>query len=388
MLRLGPADQRLISLTIGIKVVLFFLGIAAFASFANGTLHRPIDALEIWNRWDAPHYLDIAVFGYRSFDPGNLVGPPGYEQVFPGELNLYIVFFPLYPWIVGLVDVAIGQPVVSAVLVTTVASLFVAPLLYRVVRSEESEGVALRAGWFLLIFPTAFVLHIPYTEALFLTLVLGSFLAARHQRWWLAGLLGGLAALTRVNGLILLPALAAEAATQWFQAPQTERRLRVEWLAIGLVGAGTLGYLALNLAVYGDAFQFLQIQESHWYKHLEAPWEGIGRLFRWINGPDAGEAWLYGWSELIAIVIGLAATIHAALRFRPAWFVWIASNWLLFISTSFVLSVPRYTLTLFPLFVSLGVISRRREVLIGLSLASIAGFVYFAGRFAAGVWAY
>ena len=74
----------------------------------------------------------------------------------------------------------------------------------------------MRAAWFLLIFPTAYFLHIGYTEALFMALVLGSFLAARTERWWLAGLLGGLAALTRVNGLVLMPALPAEALTQWF----------------------------------------------------------------------------------------------------------------------------------------------------------------------------
>ena len=44
---------------------------------------------------------------------------------------------------------------------------------------------------FLLIFPTAYFLHIGYTESLFLALVLGSFLAARTDRWWLAGLSAG-----------------------------------------------------------------------------------------------------------------------------------------------------------------------------------------------------
>ncbi len=115
----------------------------------------------------------------------------------------------------------------------------------------------MRAAWFLLIFPTAYFLHIGYTEALFMALVLGSFLAARTERWWLAGLLGGLAALTRVNGLVLIPALAAEALTQWLHRPPEERRLRVEWLAIGLVAVGFGGYLALNQAIYGDALTFL-----------------------------------------------------------------------------------------------------------------------------------
>jgi 4-amino-4-deoxy-L-arabinose transferase-like glycosyltransferase len=388
MPRLLPVDRWLVSVTLAIKVALFFIGIAAVLGFTRVALNDPLDTLEIWNRWDAPHYLDLAVFGYRAVDPGNLVGPPGYQQVYPGDLYLYIVFFPLYPWLVTPFVWLTGQPVVGALLVTTVISLFVAPLMYRVVCREEDAGTGLRAAWLLLVFPTAFVLHIGYTEALFLALVLGAFLAARSERWWLAGALGALAALTRVNGALLIPALAAEAATQWFSRPPAERRLRADWLAIGVVGLGTLGYLALNLAVYGDPFQFLAVQEDHWFKHLEWPWEGIDGVIGWIRGDDLGDALLYGWAELIAITIGMAATVHAAFRFRPSWFTWMVTNWLLFVSTSFVLSVPRYTLTLFPLFVSMGLLTRRREALVGVSAVSIVGFVYFAGRFATGNWAF
>ena len=48
--------------------------------------------------------------------------------------------------------------------------------------ANMQAAVAMRAAWFLLIFPTAYFLHIGYTESLFLALVLGSFLAARTDR--------------------------------------------------------------------------------------------------------------------------------------------------------------------------------------------------------------
>jgi hypothetical protein len=66
----------------------------------------------------------------------------------------------------------------------------------------------------------------------------------------------------------------------------------------------------------------------------------------------------------------------------------MAGNTLLFVSTSFLLSTPRYALTLFPLFVTLALASARTWVLAVLSAVSIAGFVYFAGRFATGWWAF
>ncbi|MGH7416720.1 MAG: glycosyltransferase family 39 protein, partial [Candidatus Rokuibacteriota bacterium] len=210
MAGLSRTEILLVGLTLLIKVSLLAFGMLVYVLVTHGAVRGPLDVLDLWNRWDGPHYLDVAVWGYMEHDPGL---SPTYSQRF--DLDLFIVFYPLYPWLTAALNWVVHEPLVSALAVTALASVFVAPLLYRLVRIEEGEGVALRAAWFLLIFPTAFFLHIGYTEALFLALALGSFLAARTDRWWLAGALGGLAALTRVNGLILIPALLVEAATQW-----------------------------------------------------------------------------------------------------------------------------------------------------------------------------
>jgi hypothetical protein len=385
---LTEADRRLIGLTWLVKLGVLLVGAIAYVAYRHGVVDDPGDLLRMWSRWDAPHYLDLIVFGYRAGDSSGLVGPHGYRSIYPDDLALYIVFYPLFPWLATIVNVLVDDPLVSAFVVSTVASMFVAPLLYRLVRHDEDATVALRAAWFLLIFPTAYFLHIGYTEALFMALVLGSFLAARTDRWWLAGLLGGLAALTRVNGLVLIPALAAEAFTQWLQRPPEDRRLRVEWLAIGLVGAGFAIYLGVNFALYGSPFEFLRVQEDHWYKSLAAPWDAIGTAFGWFRSTNPDDRLMYGFTELLFVGIGLVGTIFAAFRFRPSWFIWMAGNMLLFASTSFLLSTPRYALTLFPLFVALALVSRRTWVLVLLSAVSIAGLAYFAGRFATGVWAF
>lgn len=379
-------DLELIGLTLLIKPVLLLLGVAAAAVIANSAITAPGDMVALWNRWDAPHYLDLVVFGYRAADPGTLVGPDGYRSVYPGDLPLYIVFFPLFPWLATPIFAVLRDPLTSVLIVSTVASLFVAPLLYHLVAAEFGMRTARYAAWFVLIFPTAYFLHIGYTEGLFLALVLGSFLAARRDRWWLAGILGGLAALARINGLVLIPALIAEAGDQWYRDPA--RRLHAKWLAIGLVGVGFAGYLALNLAIYGNPLAFLRIQNEHWFKSLAWPWEGIGGVVGSITGRTPSDSLMLGWMELLFIGLGLAGTVYAAFRFRPSWFVWMTGNWLLFTSTAFVMSVPRYSLTLFPLFVWFAVLARRPVVLVGLSIASLLLFGFFATQFAAGRWAF
>src|SRR5437773_9484952 len=90
--------------------------------------------------------------------------------------------------------------------------------------------------------------------SLFLALVLGSILAAISNRWWLAGVLGALAWMTRANGIILLPTLAVEAIHQWI----ITKRWNWRWLWIAIVPAGFAVYLFMNWKVTGDPFAFLQ----------------------------------------------------------------------------------------------------------------------------------
>jgi len=377
----GHTDIELIGATLVIKLALIIGGMLVYFA-ASGAIPDPF---EPWHRWDAPHYTDIAVFGYRADDPGTLTAP-GYRQKFPGDLDLYIVFFPLFPWLVAGVDAVIGAPIVAAFTVTSVASLFVAPMLYRLVAADLGERIGRRSALLLLIFPTAYFLHIGYTEALFLALAFGSLWLARTDRWLGAGILGGLAALTRVNGLVLIPALVVEAWLQW----RVHRRLDARWaLALGLVAAGFGVYLALNLAVYGDPFAFSEIQRRHWFKDLSPPWEGILGLGRWMSDPDADIALMYGWAELLFVVIGFVGVVAAVVRLRPTWAAWMAGNWLLIVSTGFVLSTARYSLVLFALPVFLALILERWRP-VGLVLAGLSGLAmaYFAWRFAIGLWAF
>lgn len=373
-------DRSLLTWTLLVKLGVLVIG---FVALWVATGSAP-GLLEPWDRWDAPHYTDIAVFGYMANDPGTL-SAPGYSQVYPGDLDLYIVFFPLFPWLVAAVNAVIGAPVVAAFVVTTVASLFVAPMLYRLVAEDCGGRIGLWSAGFLLIFPTAYFLHIGYTESLFLALAFGSMWLARTDRWWGAGLLGGLAALTRVNGLVLIPALMVEAYLQW----RVHRRLEVSWLAIAGVGIGFAVYLGVNLAVYGDPFAFSEIQRTHWFKDLSPPWEGLGGVVGRIGDRASDRAFMLGWMELLFVVVGLVATVATAIWLRPTWAVWMAGNWLLIVSTGFVMSVPRYSLVLFGIVVWAAIIASRWRVAGWvLAGASVIAMGYFAWRFGSGWWAF
>ena len=197
-------------------------------------------------------------------------------------------------------------------------------LLYRLVRLDHDAATANRTVWFLAIFPTAYILHIGYTESLFISLVLGAFLAARAGRWPLVALLGALACLTRVNGLLLIPALAIEPALHLWRTRRFDRR----WLWLAAIPLGFGGYLLLNYRVTGDPFAFLAITRERWFKSFAPPWTGIAAMFESLSWRPPFEIWTVIWQQALFIVhrdrrrgggVALAATILCGLdRAEPS----------------------------------------------------------------------
>ncbi|HEY0080562.1 MAG TPA: mannosyltransferase family protein [Pyrinomonadaceae bacterium] len=364
-------DWSVVGLVLAVKAVLLVYAAHAFHLLANFRIQTFYGWLEIWNRWDTPHYLDIARDGYLT----------------TGDQRLWIVFYPLYPWLVRVFSwLTAGDYLVAALLVSGVSSVAAALLLQRLALFDETEGVARRAVWFMLIFPTSYFLHIGYTESLFLALCLGSFVAARKERWLAAGLLGALAGLARVNGLLLIPALAAEAFMQW---RSNDRRFNPQWLWIGLTSLGLACYLLLNKYVTGDAFAFQKILREHWHKKLSWPWLGIRGVAGGIWRPDAAEAQMVGVQELIFIALGFVAIVWCWRELRPSYAIWATLNWLLLTSTSFVLSSPRYVFTMFPIYFLFARLASARPVWGGvITVWSLLYLALFVGQFVQGRWAF
>jgi Gpi18-like mannosyltransferase len=220
---------------------------------------------------------------------------------------------------------------------------------------------------------------------LFLALVIGSFIAARKRSWITAGILGGLACLTRVNGLILFPALAFEV---WIEY-RKQKEFNKKSLFLFLIPLGFTGYLAINYIVAGDAFMFLTYQREHWYRYFRWPWEGIWETYKRIDNIKVADAQMTGVQETLFVLIGAATTVFGWKYLRNSYRVWMVANWLLFVSTSFVLSVPRYTLSLFPMFILMAIVARTSRYLnFGLCLWSIVYLALFTTQFVRGNWAF
>ncbi len=367
---LSQSDLTLVGLVLVIKVILFIYGAFTVQVYQNRMLPDTSARLAIWNQWDSVHYVGLATEGYQA----------------TGEYAFRLVFYPLYPWLARTFALVTGDAFIGALIVSTLASLALAVVFNWLGRLDFGAATARRAVVFLFIFPTSYFLHIGYTESLFLLLAVGSFYAARTERWWLAGILGALAAFTRVNGLLLGPALAVEA---WLQYRQT-RKLRWDWAAVPLVGTGFLAYLYLNRAITGDWFRFQAIQREKWSKYIDFrdPLAGIRELFHGMEWRGPWEKHMVCAEELIFIALGLLVMVWCWRRMRASYSVWVTLNMLLFVSTSFIQSTPRYALILFPMFFMFARAAARPLWQTSLTVWSLLFLSFFAGQFAEGRWAF
>ncbi len=353
----------LLALALVVKVVLIALTLIAFGADPD-----PLTALgDTWDKWDARHYVYLATHGYAA----------------AGDARNLIAFFPLYPALISAVS-AVGLPArTAALLISNVAGVVAAILLYEVARVDGHERAAWRAAAFFTVFPTAYFLLVGYTEALFCALAFGSVLAARHQRWLWSGMMGGLAAAARLTGLALLPFLVIELLA-------ARRALRSLWQLIVpplLVALGFFTYLLTNLLVLGDPLAFITVQREHWSHSFAAPWRGL------VGAVD-GISWRVPWEKLTVgggeIAGGLAAYVTTALswlRLRPADAAYATVVTVMVTFLPFWLSIPRYLLSLYPLFLLAGRISSRwlYVPLVGLSFV---GLVVFGLAFGRGYWSF
>ncbi len=157
---------------------------------------------EIWARADASWFVAIAEHGYQR--------------------NGSAAFYPLYPLAIGALGRAFAGYYVTAGIVISLASCLGAfLLLYRLALPRLGAEGARRAVLYLALFPMSLYLQAVYSESLYLVCCLGAFVLAERRRWLSAGVVVGLAMLTRVAGVALLPPIVLLA----WRSPERKRAL-------------------------------------------------------------------------------------------------------------------------------------------------------------------
>jgi hypothetical protein len=242
--------------------------------------------------WDSEYYLAIAVGGYD--DPAtDLVGPPN------NRLTKSYSFLPFYPLLIRLFMIPLSLLGLNPIATATLAGVIVSALgalgamlaLFDLTYDSLEEAGALRAAFYLIIFPTGFFLVQVYTEGVFVGLAFGCLAMLKRKNWLMAAILASCAVLTRAVGIsILIPMFVNWLRTgDWLDLDLEWRQLylqgiarRALWRAF-LVFSPLMTFLLWRFSSYGQAFSMVEI-------------DFFGSSFMNIRG--AFFAWVEAWRSL------------------------------------------------------------------------------------------
>lgn len=329
--------------------------------------------LNSWYRWDSGQFTHIATNGYDA---------------------LYrMAFFPLFPLLERVLAVIVRDPFVAGLIISNLATLAMFMVLYRLFVEDFDADRAWRSVLYLAVFPTAFFLAAAYNESLFLFFSILSFYYMRKGRWWLAGLAALFASLTRSIAICLFIPFAYEYLRQRdFQW----RRIGVSILSgVGIIG-GVLIFCLYGYVAFHDPFAFIHAQKV-WNRQLSFPW-----LVFWEAYAIIRQHHILTFDSIHA-VMDLSAILFIlvilALSFIGPWKLskehWSYAFYALAIYLFVILSpeqgryplssLARFMLEIFPAFIILAAMGRRRNfnmyyLAISLPLLAFMLLQWLSGR--------
>ncbi len=269
---------------------------------------------------DGPWYLGIAASGYHA-------------AAVHGPFHDY-VFFPVFPIVVRLASVlTLGDLAIAGVLVANVAFAAALVLFERMSRPLVGVRGALMAAALLAFAPGAVAFAMAYTDSLFLLLSLLAVMAARSGSYAQMSVLFGLAALTRLPGVILIVPLAI------ILAEREGWRVRRTWLWLlsGPIALG--GFLAYLWWLTGDVLAYSHAQEV------------------WNHPPDTVAPPGIPSIPTVVIVLALVGVLAVYLfqlvylrtsRIPRADAAYVIAGLLALALTARIVSLPRYLSVLWP----------------------------------------
>lgn len=320
-----------------------------------------------WKRasFDGIHYLNISRGGY------------GTNQQ---------VFFPLYPKIIrGITPFFKGRDLLAGLFTSHLSLFLLLFIFYKLILLDFDHKVAQRTLIFLMIFPTSFFFGSVYTESLLLLFILGSFYAARRNNWLIAGVLGFLAASTRLIGIFLFPALIFE----WWQQKKISSAKSADQISnllfIFLVPLGLLLYMRFLKINFHDPLMFIHNQPFFGVSRSDGKivllYQVFFRYLKMILTTKPDPLYFTVWLELLVVIGFIFLLIKSFIvKIRPSYLVFSVLTLLTPTLIGTFSSLPRYVLVLFPCFICLGMIKStktRRAIQIIFILSAIFSVVLF-----------
>ena len=334
-----------------------------------------------WVRWDSMWYESIVNSQPRFLPTGH------------SNAN----FFPFYSGVSWAVSLPLRAVLdherafyVGGLIVSSSAFLLGLIAVARLATRLAGADVAVRAVWLIAVFPFSFFLTAVYADALYFCLAAWSLTLAYEQKWRWACAFASMAAMTRIPGLALYPAIALEYLRRHDFEPRSVAR---DIPALLIFAAGPLLILGYYEWRYDDPLAFLQARQQGWNR--ASGLTGLQRDFKYfMDGSfDACTSvancvrefdptrQLLGYWYIGLIVVSLVSVTVTAPVLGVGLTVWTVLS----VSMAMVNGLDgtgRFTAVLFPVFIALGVLIRTRAYFFGLCAFCVPFLLLFFAQFA------
>lgn len=300
-----------------------------------------------WANFDGIHYLNIVQFGYTN----------------------QARFFPLFPLILKITAASLG---ISIILVTII--FFLAIYFFKkLIALDFSNQIATKSSIYLLLFPTSFFFVSIYSEGLFLLLTILSFYFARRRKWFLSVICAMFLITTRFVGIAILPALLYE-----FRGSLSQYKKSALFL---LVPLGILTYSVFNYYKWHNFLYFIKAQGELGNNRIVTEIilfpQTVFRYFKILTTVSINSHnWAIALLEFASFLFAAFLLYFAwKKKIRTSYLIFALINFVIIISTGTFSGLPRYVLTIFPIFIAFALVENKALKLAYLIISPILLFV-------------
>lgn len=327
-----------------------------------------------WANFDGDHYIKIADLGYGLLEFG---------------------FFPLYPLLIRIGFQIFHLPYLISALTISHISFLLALGFSALLLMLDEQKIPILFFLIIFLFPTSFFYTAAYNDALFFCLATITLFLARKKLWLIAGVAGGLATLTRLNGLALIFFILSERyfgdtlMNSSFEQIVTHFRLEEKpeisnffkkfipmIIPITIIIAAFVGYLI-----------WVQLQFGHWWLVFDSMkvWSQNKLtfppqvVFRYIKilfwRPTFQFPYLVAFGELLFVTLYGVLLWKSFFVLRTSYWVFFFVSLLIPAMTGTFQGMPRYGLHLYPMYLSYYYLLNRQSMRVQIVVLGISAFL-------------
>ena len=319
-----------------------------------------------WANFDGEHYLNIIQNGYQHLNHS---------------------FFPLYPLFTSVMSLFSKAPMVIVsvgLIISNLAFVISLFLMFKLVLIDYPKKIAYLTIYLFFLFPTSFYFGAFYTESLFLLFSVATVYLFKKDRFLLATIFGILASATRIGGVILLPVLIIE----WYQGRKRQFPYQILLILLGLLSYMVYLYFTTGdyLAFYHELSAFGEQRQGNFVLLPQVFFRYINILF---NVNPLTHIYWSALIEMVSAITILLLLIYGYFRkVRLSYLIYGLIAFLLPTFTGSFSSLPRYFITIFPLFIILSIFISKRDQITKMLIFLLLGLLLIieTSLFLRGYW--